>query len=100
MSPVPVGDAECAANVALPVVIEWEPVTTDVFDDASDVVLYEVIVENDDLYLDVKFPAETGTTLTISRELLQRGTDYIFEVLAVGDSGNQTTTEGCFTTVP
>lgn len=100
VSPVPVGDAECAESVALPVVIEWEPVTTDVFDDDIDVVRYEVIVENDDLNFDVKFPAETGTKLTVSPELLPRGTAFIFEVLAVDAGGNQTITEGCFTTAP
>lgn len=98
VQPVPVGNAECAENVRLPVVIEWLPVTTSVSDDDIDVVRYEVIVENDDLNFDVKFPAETGTELTVSPELLRPDTEYIFEVLAVEEGGNQTITEGCFTT--
>ena len=56
MTPVAQGIAECAENVPLPVVIEWEAVTTDVFDEDIDVVRYEVIVENDDL----DFDARTG----------------------------------------
>ncbi len=98
--PVLIGDADCAENVSLPVVIEWEPVTTDVFDDDIEVVRYEVIVENADIHFDVKFPAESGTELTVSPELLQPDTQYIFEVLAIEEGGNQTITEGCFTTAP
>jgi hypothetical protein len=98
IAPVPIGDAECAADVALPVTVQWEPVTTSVFGEALETVRYEVIVENDDLNFDVKFPAETGTQVTVSPELLQPGEEYIFEVLAVEESGNQTITEGCFTT--
>jgi hypothetical protein len=98
VGPVPDAGAECAANVALPVVIDWEPVTTSIFGEPLDVVRYEVIVENDDLDFDVEFPAEVGTQVTVSPELLQPGTEYIFEVLAIEEGGNQTITEGCFTT--
>lgn len=52
------------------------------------------------LNFDVKFPAQTGTQLTVSPELLRPGTDYIGEVLAVERGGNQTITEFCFTTAP
>ncbi|HEX2494568.1 MAG TPA: hypothetical protein VHK24_12395 [Steroidobacter sp.] len=45
-----------------------------------------------------RFPAGTGTMLSVSLELLQPGTSYIGEVLAVEESGNQTITEFCFTT--
>ena len=59
---------------------------------------YEVIIEDDNLNFDVKFPARTGTMLSVSLELLQPGTEYIGEVLAVEKGGNQTITEFCFTT--
>jgi len=97
--PVPAAGAECAEHVpASGAVIAWNPVTHSVFGDPLEIVRYEVIVENDDLNFDVKFPAQTGTMLTVSLELLQPGTHYIGEVLAVEASGNQTITEFCFTT--
>ena len=97
VTPVSEVEDECI-EVPIPVLIEWYPVTTSVFGEPLEIVRYEVIVENGDLNFDVKFPAETGTMLTVSPELLQPGTEYIFEVLAVEESGNQTITEGCFTT--
>lgn len=96
--PVPSGGAECAEDVALPVEIVWNPVTTSISDEPIQIVGYEVIVENDELNFDVKFAAETGTMLAVPNGLLQPGHEYIFEVLAVEESGNQTITEGCFTT--
>lgn len=97
VTPVPEPGVECP-EVPTPVLIAWDPVTTSIFGDPLKVVRYEVIVENDDLNFDGKFPADTGTMLTVSPELLQPGTEYNFEVLAVEKSGNQTITEGCFTT--
>jgi hypothetical protein len=98
VTPVPAPHAACAKDVPRPVLIAWNPVTTSNFGEPLDIVRYEVIVENDDLNFDVKFPATTGTMLTVSPELLEPNTDYIFEVLAVEAGGNQTITEGCFTT--
>ena len=100
LTPVPVGDEECAIEVVPPVTIDWMPVTTSISGEMLEAVRYEVIVENEDLNFDVKFPAETGTRLTVSPELLRPDTEYAFEVLAVEESGNQTITEGCFTTAP
>jgi hypothetical protein len=82
------------------VTISWLPVTTSIFGEALEIVRYEVIVENDDLNFDVKFPASSGTQITVSPEVLEPGTSYNFEVLAVEEGGNQTITEGCFTTAP
>lgn len=105
LQPMPAPGAECEENVPVDeVVIKWNPVTESIFGDPLNIVRYEVIVETDDpnnLNFDVKFPAETGTTsLNIPPELLQPGTEYIGEVLAVEESGNQTITEFCFTTAP
>jgi hypothetical protein len=101
LMPVPVSGAECAENLpASNVVIAWNPVTSSIFGESLEITRYEVIVENDNLNFDVKFPAQTGTQLTVSPELLQPGTDYIGEVLAVEKGGNQTITEFCFSTAP
>ena len=97
--PAPAPGAECAENApARGVVIAWNPVTESIDGEPLEIVRYEVIVENDDLNFDVKFPAGTGTMLSVSLELLQPGTSYIGEVLAVEESGNQTITEFGFTT--
>lgn len=57
----------------------------------------EVIVENVDMNFDVKFRADV-LELTVPNGLLQPGTEYIFDVLAIEESCNQTITEGFFTT--
>ena len=97
ITPVGVNGAECATGVPLPVLIAWEPVMTTVSGLPLDIVGYEVIVENDDVNFDVKFPSDV-LELTVPDGLLQPDTDYIFEVLAVAEGGNQTITEGCFKT--
>lgn len=99
LMPVPVAGAECAEDVpTCGAVVAWKPVTQSIVGEPLKIVRYEVIVENDDLNFDVKFPAEAGTMQTVSLELLRPGTDYIGEVLAVEESGNQTITEFCFKT--
>lgn len=99
LMPAPAAGAECAENIpARGAVVAWNPVTQSISGDPLEIVRYEVIVENDDLNFDVKFPAETGTMLTVSLELLQPGTEYSGEVLAIAKGGNQTITEFCFTT--
>ena len=95
---MPASGADCARRVPLPVVIAWEPVTTSISGLPLDIKGYELIVENDkDLNFDVKFPAGIHE-LTVPNGLLKPATDYIFEVLAVEEGGNQTITEGCFRT--
>ncbi len=98
LTPLPTGGRRCARDVPQPVVIAWNPVVSSLFGEPLDIVRYEVIVENDDMNFDAKFPATTGTLLTVSPELLEPGTEYAFEILAVEASGNQTIAEGCFTT--
>ena len=85
----------------IPVTVAWNPVTTSYFGDPIHIRGYEVIVENEiDTNFDVHMPAEQGTQLTVSSEVLKPGHDYIFEVLAIEEGGNQTITEGCFSTAP
>ena len=98
ITPVPAAGAECARRVPLPVLIAWDVVTSSIDGRPLDIVGYEVIVENEvDVNFDVKFPANI-LEMTVPDGLLEPGSDYIFEVLAVEKSGNQTITEGCFKT--
>jgi hypothetical protein len=84
----------CATGVAIPVVIAWEPVTTSYFGLPLEVVEYEVIVEGEDaIIFDVHLRAEAGTQVTVPAELLEPGTEYKFEVLAIEEGGNQTITD-------
>ena len=95
-----VSEDECAENVPIPVVIDWNEVTTNIDGDPIDIEAYEVIVERrgDDLNFDVIMSADLGTALTVPAELLEPGTEYEFEVLAIAENGNQTITETCFVT--
>ena len=95
--PVGSGD-ECAEDVPIPVVIDWNEVTQDIDGDPIDIESYEVIIESDDLNFDVTLSADAGTSLTIPAEVLEPGTEYDFEVLAIAENGNQTITETCFVT--
>jgi hypothetical protein len=74
-------------------------VTTSIDGEPIDIVGYEVIVENGDLNFDVHLPGE-ATQIAVSPEFLKAGADYLFEVLAIEAGGNQTITEGCFSTAP
>jgi hypothetical protein len=89
-----------------PLVIEWDPVGTDIWGgDDIEIEGYQVIVESEDEEgPDRKFsatlpPSETRMNMvTIPPELLVGGIEYTFEILAIEESGNQTITEGCFET--
>jgi hypothetical protein len=96
-----VSEDACAENVPIPVVIDWNEVTTNIDGDPIDIEAYEVIVggeEGDNVNFDVVMSADLGTTLTVPAELLEPGTEYEFEVLAIAQNGNQTITETCFVT--
>jgi len=93
-----VSEDACAENVPIPVVIDWNEVATTIDNEPIDIKAYEVIIEHDDLNFDVISSADTGTTLTIPAELIEPGTEYAFEVLAIAENGNQTITETCFVT--
>jgi hypothetical protein len=86
-----------------PVVIDWEPVTEPFPGTDLPVTItgYQVIVERVRpaplLVFSVFLPA-TVTSVTVPPEFLEAGADYIFEVLAIEASGNQTITESSFET--
>jgi hypothetical protein len=78
-------------------VIAWNPVTRP---HGIEIAGYQVIVERPEptlLVFSVDLPA-TATSVTVPREFLEPGTEYVFEVLAIEVGGNQTISEGFFET--
>lgn len=74
----------------IPVVIAWNQVTTSIDGEPLEVVAYQIIVDT----FQVTLPAEAGTIVTVTPELLVEGTEYGFEILAIEEGGNQTITQG------
>jgi hypothetical protein len=80
-------------------VIDWDPVVEPA---GIQITGYQVIVELPEPQLRV-FSVDLGASVTALRvppEFLQPGVAYLFEVLAVAENGNQTITEGTFSTLP
>ncbi len=75
-------------------VIRWNLVTSP---PGIAIASYEVVIEQEDRTFDVKLPG-TATSVTIPSEFLAPGTEYLFEVLAKAENGNQTITESSFST--
>jgi hypothetical protein len=77
-------------------VIDWDPVTTP---SGIQIVQYQVIVEGGtpSREFSVFLPA-ANTSVKVPPEFLVPGTDYLFEILAIEVGGNQTITEGSFST--
>jgi hypothetical protein len=78
-------------------VIRWNPVPNP---PGSAIVGYQVVVEREEPELEV-FKAEVGpetTQVMVPAGLLQPGTEYSFEVLAIERSGNRTISEAEFET--
>jgi len=101
VTPVPPeAEDECSTGVyADSAVIEWDPVTTDIWgDEGIEIEAYQVIVEAEEdpeREFMVVVPAET-TEVTVPPEVLVGGGEFKFEILAIEESGNQTITESCF----
>lgn len=75
-------------------VIRWNMVTTP---PGITIATYEVVIEHDPRVFDVTLPG-TATSVTVPPEFLEPGTQYLFEVLAKAQNGNQTITESSFST--
>jgi hypothetical protein len=104
--PVLVAPAEGATVPATGLVMDWEPVTETIEGGAVTIVAYQLIVEVDEephphafakRNLSVYVPPEV-TSLTVPDEFLQPGTAYLWEVLAIEESGNQTLSSSAFET--
>jgi hypothetical protein len=87
-------------------VVSWEPVTKSIMGDPITVVRYQLIVEKDEdphptaigkSALSVYVPASV-TSVTVPFEFLEAKTAYLWEVLAIAESGNQTLSSSEFTT--
>jgi hypothetical protein len=89
------------------VVIIWEAVTTDLNDQAINIVAYQVIVELDEApqypsgfahpVFSVYLPA-TATSVTVPAAFMESDASYSYEVLAIEESGNQTLSSAEFET--
>jgi Fibronectin type III domain len=75
-------------------VIRWNAVTTP---PGIEIATYEVVIETEETTFDVTLPG-SATRVTVPPEFLEPNTEYLFEVLAKADNGNQTITESTFTT--
>jgi hypothetical protein len=79
-------------------VIDWDAVTTPT---GIQIVQYQVTVEGGDPSREFSvFVLASTTSVKVPPEFLQANTAYNFEVLAIETGGNQTITEGSFSTQP
>lgn len=104
--PVLLTPAEGATVPSANLVMSWAPVTQTITGDNVTIIRYQLIIEKDEpvhahaigkLGLSIYLPASV-TSLTVPNEFLEPGTHYLWEVLAIEESGNQTLSSSEFTT--
>lgn len=104
--PVLVLPAEGATVPARDLVMKWRPVTKTIRGFPVDIISYQLIVEKDELPhphmigkrgLSMYLPS-TVTQMTVPGEFLEPSTSYVWEVLAIEKSGNQTLSSSAFAT--
>lgn len=87
-------------------VVSWEPVTRTIEGKNVQIISYQLIVEKDELPdrhmigkrgLSMYLPASV-TSVTLPSEFLEKKTSYLWEVLAIERSGNQTLSSSEFRT--
>ena len=88
---------ECGENVPIPFSIKWSGVQSSIFGTPVTIAGYQVIVERSGRHFDITLPA-SARSVQVPRQFLRPNSDYIFEILAIEQSGNQTISEGCFRT--
>lgn len=104
--PVLVSPVEGATVPSSNLVMQWNQVTQTITGDPITIITYQLIVEKDEpphphaigkrgmsLYL-----PPSVTSVTVPNEFLEPGTHYLWEVLAIEESGNQTLSSSEFTT--
>lgn len=101
-----VSPAEGATVPRQGLVARWRPVTNTITGEPVRIIAYQLIIEKDvephrhmigKLGLSMYLPRSV-TSMPVPRELLQAGTAYVWEVLAIERSGNQTLSSGSFRT--
>jgi len=98
--------AEGATVPSSGVVARWQPVARTITGEPVEIIAYQLIVEKDaepDPHMIGKFGlsmylSPSVTSITLPDGLLEPGTDYSWEVLAIERSGNQTLSSGSFRT--
>ena len=104
--PVLTAPAEDATVPTTGLVVSWEPVTQTITGDSVTITSYQLIIEKDEAPppnsigkrgLSMYLPP-TVTSMTIPDEFLEPATPYLWEVLAIEASGNQTLSSGAFQT--
>jgi hypothetical protein len=98
-----------AAGAVVPttgVVASWGPVTKTITGEDVNIIAYQLIIEKDEdppehmigkIGLSMYLPASV-TSIAIPDGFLEAGTKYVWEVLAIEESGNQTLSSGEFET--
>jgi hypothetical protein len=86
--------------------VSWEPVDKTIDGRDVNIIAYQLIIERDEdphpnmigkIGLSMYLPADV-TQITIPGEFFEPGTDYLWEVLAIEESGNQTLMSSQFST--
>jgi hypothetical protein len=86
--------------------VSWSPVDTTIDGSDINIIAYQLIIEKDEdphphmigkMGLSMYLPPDV-TEMTISSEFLEPGTDYLWEVLAIEESGNQSLNSSQFST--
>jgi hypothetical protein len=95
-------DDDPIPSVAVPVVIDWEPVTASHPEigesGAVEVVKYQVVVEREEpelLVLSVDLPPGV-TSFEVPADFTELGEAFKFEILVRAATGNQTAIESCY----
>ncbi len=100
----PAEEASVPADYA---VMSWEPVTENIDGGPVNIIAYQLIVEtteepHEHMIGKIGFQAYVSSNVTellIPRGVLEPGTEYEWEVLAIEESGNQTLSSGEFETL-
>jgi hypothetical protein len=86
--------------------VSWSPVDKTINGSDINIIAYQLIIEKDEepdpnmigtMGLSMYLPPDV-TQMTISSEFLEPGTDYLWEVLAIEESGNQSLNSSQFST--
>jgi hypothetical protein len=101
----PEEDEEVLADEDL--LVSWEPVDETIDGDSVNIIAYQLIVEKEvdephpnmigTIGLSMYLPADV-TEVSVPEELLEPGTEYEWEVLAIEESGNQSIMSSTFST--